>query len=126
MVAAITQLGQTLHLEVVAEGLESADQVEALGRAHLPAGPGVPLRPAAAGRPGRRHAGRRRPVGRGPAARLTGGQAGQLIRSTAAFTAAAPLPASTTVTWATAACFRSAVSPRAVARSVAAVLAAAG
>ena len=81
VVAAITQLGQTLHLEVVAEGLESADQVEALGRLSLPAGPGVPLRPAAARRPGRRHAGRRRPVGRGPAARLTGGQAGQLIRS---------------------------------------------
>jgi EAL domain-containing protein (putative c-di-GMP-specific phosphodiesterase class I) len=40
VVAAITQLGQTLHLEVVAEGLESADQVEALGRLTCPLGQG--------------------------------------------------------------------------------------
>jgi diguanylate cyclase (GGDEF)-like protein len=40
VVAAITQLGQTLRLEVVAEGLESADQVEALGRLTCPLGQG--------------------------------------------------------------------------------------
>ena len=53
MVAAITQLGQTLHLEVVAEGLESADQVEALGRLTCPLGQGYHFaRPLAAGRRG--------------------------------------------------------------------------
>jgi diguanylate cyclase (GGDEF)-like protein len=40
VVAAITQLGQTLRLEVVAEGLETADQVEALSRLDCPLGQG--------------------------------------------------------------------------------------
>src|SRR5205085_3935681 len=40
VVAAITQLGQNLHLEVVAEGLETGDQVQALGRLTCPLGQG--------------------------------------------------------------------------------------
>ncbi|UOY00168.1 putative bifunctional diguanylate cyclase/phosphodiesterase [Blastococcus sp. PRF04-17] len=40
VVAAITQLGQTLHLEVVAEGLETADQVAALDALGCPLGQG--------------------------------------------------------------------------------------
>jgi EAL domain-containing protein (putative c-di-GMP-specific phosphodiesterase class I) len=40
VVAAITQLGQTLRLEVVAEGLENADQVEALNQLDCPLGQG--------------------------------------------------------------------------------------
>jgi diguanylate cyclase (GGDEF)-like protein len=40
VVAAITQLGQTLHMEVVAEGLETPDQVEALSRLDCPLGQG--------------------------------------------------------------------------------------
>ena len=50
MVAAITQLGETLHLEVVAEGLETADQVEALRELGCPLGQGYhfakPLTPS--------------------------------------------------------------------------------
>ena len=50
MVAAITQLGQTLHLEVVAEGLETAEQVEALRNLGCPLGQGYHFsRPLAAG-----------------------------------------------------------------------------
>src|SRR3954454_2194268 len=40
VVAAITQLGQTLRLEVVAEGLESGDQVEAMRILDCPLGQG--------------------------------------------------------------------------------------
>jgi diguanylate cyclase (GGDEF)-like protein len=40
VVAAITQLGQTLHLEVVAEGLETAEQVAALAALECPLGQG--------------------------------------------------------------------------------------
>ncbi len=40
MVAALTQLGQTLYLEVVAEGLETPEQVEALGDLDCPLGQG--------------------------------------------------------------------------------------
>jgi EAL domain-containing protein (putative c-di-GMP-specific phosphodiesterase class I) len=50
VVAAITQLGQTLHLEVIAEGLESADQRQALGELDCPLGQGYHFsRPLAAG-----------------------------------------------------------------------------
>jgi diguanylate cyclase (GGDEF)-like protein len=40
VVAAITQLGETLHLEVVAEGLETAEQVETLRALGCPLGQG--------------------------------------------------------------------------------------
>jgi diguanylate cyclase (GGDEF)-like protein len=40
VVAAITQLGKTLHLEVVAEGLETAEQVETLRALGCPLGQG--------------------------------------------------------------------------------------
>ncbi len=40
VVAALTQLGQTLYLEVVAEGLETPEQVEALGDLDCPLGQG--------------------------------------------------------------------------------------
>jgi diguanylate cyclase (GGDEF)-like protein len=40
VVAAITQLGQTLRMEVVAEGLETPDQVDALSRLACPLGQG--------------------------------------------------------------------------------------
>ncbi len=50
VVAAITQLGETLHLEVVAEGLETAEQVETLRALGCPLGQGYhfsrPLGPA--------------------------------------------------------------------------------
>ena len=50
VVAAITQLGQTLHLEVVAEGLETADQVEAMRILSCPLGQGYHVsRPLSAG-----------------------------------------------------------------------------
>jgi diguanylate cyclase (GGDEF)-like protein len=50
VVAAITQLGQTLHLEVVAEGLETAEQVSALRDLGCPLGQGYHFsRPLAAG-----------------------------------------------------------------------------
>jgi diguanylate cyclase (GGDEF)-like protein len=50
VVAAITQLGETLHLEVVAEGLETADQVEALRELGCPLGQGYHFaKPLAAG-----------------------------------------------------------------------------
>jgi EAL domain-containing protein (putative c-di-GMP-specific phosphodiesterase class I) len=50
VVAAITQLGQTLHLEVIAEGLESADQLEALRLLDCPLGQGYHFsRPLTAG-----------------------------------------------------------------------------
>jgi diguanylate cyclase (GGDEF)-like protein len=50
VVAAITQLGQTLHLEVVAEGLETSEQVEALRALNCPLGQGYHFsRPLAAG-----------------------------------------------------------------------------
>ena len=38
--AAITQLGQTLHLEVVAEGLETVDQVATMRELSCPLGQG--------------------------------------------------------------------------------------
>ena len=40
VVAAIAQLGQTLHLEVVAEGMETAEQVQALRELDCPLGQG--------------------------------------------------------------------------------------
>jgi EAL domain-containing protein (putative c-di-GMP-specific phosphodiesterase class I) len=40
VVAAITQLGQTLHMEVVAEGLETGEQVAALAELGCPLGQG--------------------------------------------------------------------------------------
>jgi diguanylate cyclase (GGDEF)-like protein len=50
VVAAITQLGQNLHLEVVAEGLETGDQVEALRSLDCPFGQGYHFsRPLVAG-----------------------------------------------------------------------------
>jgi diguanylate cyclase (GGDEF)-like protein len=50
VVAAITQLGQTLHLEVVAEGLETSEQVEALQALGCPLGQGYHFsRPLIAG-----------------------------------------------------------------------------
>jgi EAL domain-containing protein (putative c-di-GMP-specific phosphodiesterase class I) len=50
VVAAITQLGQTLHMEVVAEGLETAEQVEALRALDCPLGQGYHFsRPLVAG-----------------------------------------------------------------------------
>ena len=50
VVAAITQLGQTLHMEVVAEGLESSDQVEVLRSLDCPLGQGYYFsRPLVAG-----------------------------------------------------------------------------
>jgi diguanylate cyclase (GGDEF)-like protein len=50
VVAAITQLGQTLRLEVVAEGLEDADQLQALRDLHCPLGQGYHFsRPLTAG-----------------------------------------------------------------------------
>ncbi len=50
MVAAITQLGQTLHLEVVAEGLETAEQVDVLRDLGCPLGQGYHFaRPLTAG-----------------------------------------------------------------------------
>jgi EAL domain-containing protein (putative c-di-GMP-specific phosphodiesterase class I) len=50
VVAAITQLGETLHLEVVAEGLESVDQVQALRELGCPLGQGYHFaKPLAAG-----------------------------------------------------------------------------
>jgi diguanylate cyclase (GGDEF)-like protein len=50
VVAAITQLGQTLHLEVVAEGLEDADQLQALRELDCPLGQGYHFsRPLTAG-----------------------------------------------------------------------------
>jgi diguanylate cyclase (GGDEF)-like protein len=50
VVAAITQLGQTLHLEVVAEGLETGEQVEALRSLDCPLGQGYHYsRPLVAG-----------------------------------------------------------------------------
>jgi diguanylate cyclase (GGDEF)-like protein len=50
VVAAITQLGQTLHMEVVAEGLETSDQVEALNGLECPLGQGYYFsRPLVAG-----------------------------------------------------------------------------
>jgi len=50
VVAAITQLGQSLHLEVVAEGLETAEQVEALASLECPLGQGYHFsRPLVAG-----------------------------------------------------------------------------
>jgi EAL domain-containing protein (putative c-di-GMP-specific phosphodiesterase class I) len=50
VVAAITQLGQTLHLEVVAEGLETSEQVAALDALACPLGQGYHFsRPLAAG-----------------------------------------------------------------------------
>jgi diguanylate cyclase (GGDEF)-like protein len=45
VVAAITQLGQTLHLEVVAEGLETAEQVDALRGLGCPLGQGYHFSP---------------------------------------------------------------------------------
>jgi diguanylate cyclase (GGDEF)-like protein len=64
VVAAITQLGQTLHLEVVAEGLEQGDQLEALRRLDCPLGQGYHFS---------------RPLGAGDAVKLllTGGRAGE-------------------------------------------------
>jgi diguanylate cyclase (GGDEF)-like protein len=50
VVAAITQLGQTLHMEVVAEGLETAEQVAALRALDCPLGQGYHFsRPLVAG-----------------------------------------------------------------------------
>src|SRR3954447_1905096 len=50
VVAAISQLGQTLHLEVVAEGLEDGDQLQALRGLDCPLGQGYHFsRPLAAG-----------------------------------------------------------------------------
>jgi EAL domain-containing protein (putative c-di-GMP-specific phosphodiesterase class I) len=50
VVAAITQLGQTLHLEVVAEGLETGEQVAALRSLDCPLGQGYHYsRPLVAG-----------------------------------------------------------------------------
>ena len=50
VVAAITQLGQTLHLEVVAEGLETGQQVDALRELDCPLGQGYHFsRPLTAG-----------------------------------------------------------------------------
>jgi diguanylate cyclase (GGDEF)-like protein len=50
VVAAITQLGETLHLEVVAEGLETAEQVEVLRTLGCPLGQGYHFsRPLVAG-----------------------------------------------------------------------------
>jgi diguanylate cyclase (GGDEF)-like protein len=50
VVGAITQLGQTLHLEVVAEGLETSEQVEALQTLGCPLGQGYHFsRPLVAG-----------------------------------------------------------------------------
>jgi diguanylate cyclase (GGDEF)-like protein len=50
VVAAITQLGQTLHMEVVAEGLETLEQVEALDALDCPLGQGYHFsRPLVAG-----------------------------------------------------------------------------
>jgi diguanylate cyclase (GGDEF)-like protein len=50
VVAAITQLGQTLHMEVVAEGLETLEQVEALDALGCPLGQGYHFsRPLVAG-----------------------------------------------------------------------------
>jgi EAL domain-containing protein (putative c-di-GMP-specific phosphodiesterase class I) len=50
VVSAITQLGQTLHMEVVAEGLETAEQVEALRALGCPLGQGYHFsRPLVAG-----------------------------------------------------------------------------
>jgi diguanylate cyclase (GGDEF)-like protein len=50
VVAAITQLGQDLHLEVVAEGLETGDQLEALRSLACPLGQGYHFsRPLAPG-----------------------------------------------------------------------------
>jgi diguanylate cyclase (GGDEF)-like protein len=50
VVAAITRLGQTLHLEVVAEGLENGDQVEVLQNLDCPLGQGYHFsRPLVAG-----------------------------------------------------------------------------
>ncbi|WP_448615033.1 putative bifunctional diguanylate cyclase/phosphodiesterase [Modestobacter sp. URMC 112] len=50
VVAAITQLGQTLRMEVVAEGLETAEQVEALRALGCPLGQGYHFsRPLVAG-----------------------------------------------------------------------------
>jgi diguanylate cyclase (GGDEF)-like protein len=50
VVAAITQLGQTLRLEVVAEGLETGEQVEAMRTLDCPFGQGYHFsRPLAAG-----------------------------------------------------------------------------
>jgi diguanylate cyclase (GGDEF)-like protein len=50
VVAAITQLGQTLHLEVVAEGLETGEQVDALRTLGCPLGQGYHFaRPLVAG-----------------------------------------------------------------------------
>src|SRR3954452_10346187 len=50
VVSAITQLGQTLHMELVAEGLETAEQVEALRTLGCPLGQGYHFsRPLVAG-----------------------------------------------------------------------------
>jgi EAL domain-containing protein (putative c-di-GMP-specific phosphodiesterase class I) len=50
VVAAITQLGQNLHLEVVAEGIEEVDQLEALRALDCPLGQGYHFsKPLAAG-----------------------------------------------------------------------------
>ncbi|WP_179224541.1 putative bifunctional diguanylate cyclase/phosphodiesterase [Geodermatophilus pulveris] len=50
LVAAITQLGQNLHLEVVAEGLEDGDQLQALRALDCPLGQGYHFsRPLSAG-----------------------------------------------------------------------------
>jgi diguanylate cyclase (GGDEF)-like protein len=50
VVAAITQLGETLHLEVVAEGLETAEQIEVLRDLGCPLGQGYHFsRPLVAG-----------------------------------------------------------------------------
>src|SRR3954453_8825230 len=50
VVAAITQLGQTLRMEVVAEGLETSDQVEAMDALECPLGQGYHFsRPLVAG-----------------------------------------------------------------------------
>jgi EAL domain-containing protein (putative c-di-GMP-specific phosphodiesterase class I) len=50
VVAAITQLGHTLHMEVVAEGLETSEQVQALDALECPLGQGYHFsRPLVAG-----------------------------------------------------------------------------
>ena len=51
LITSIVELARTLGLDVVAEGVETEDQRQALARARLLPGPGVPVRPPRAGRP---------------------------------------------------------------------------
>ena len=56
LVRSIVKLGQTLHMEVLAEGIETVEQLDQAARHRLPPGPGLPLLAGPAGGRGDRAA----------------------------------------------------------------------